>query len=774
MPHVAFGDIAVVRSRLSKGEQGVDETVDAMMEMAKGEYGARSAKIRALAINIVNGAGVGDKDYWGMIKAIHNWVRDEIRYVKDPVGQETLSYPEETAFNSKAGDCDDKTILEIAILGSVGIRAWPVVIGVRPGHYSHVYLDIEVPAGGRPGTKAGEVVHADPIMREWELGEEAPAHKITQKKTYEHLAGFSGLSGHPMSLGAYATAPSYLDERNVSSVRPAMRSPLVDTASRGEILNAPKVEEKNTTELDDMFQTVPTLALHEAPWERLGPDGPVTGAEAAGSVRMLTSRKMEVAAPARRSFKTVYKPVSDFHKRLPGEASSGVMTSHGADIDVDDELFGIGTYIDSVMGDLLGGAPAQKVAAVVGTVIANRAAVRAAGFLPGMGDLDGVRVRGMGRAQRLVAAQPRPIRAAAARILRDLDARAPTAVRRPFYQQMNLAAAAVSIDSGLAGNISRGRRDPFASIRAAMVAAAEKAKSKKSKKAKAKAKAAKPYSGAATAFFSKSAVAAVVAALKTNALAGTPAASQDIGLQLGDTTAAKVPYTLSVNGQAVFNGSLNKVDVGTVQQIMPAWAAAQRAKVPDISAGVSATGAISTLPVSTLPTTDPNVDPNTGLPYGQQPQYGGGYTGQAPMQQDYYGNQTGSPYAAPPVDSFGPSDMGPAQAQSFTKTVESSSWEDEAAEGTAPPQSPDIVDDDDQAPAPRASRRRAAPAPAYEEDEDEGWTYEAEVDDEAPEGAAASVKGPNSDLSGDAAGASIFSLSTLAVAGVIAYIAFKK
>jgi len=34
------------------------------------------------------------------------------------------------------------TILEIALLGSLGIQSYPVVIGTQPGPISHVYLHI--------------------------------------------------------------------------------------------------------------------------------------------------------------------------------------------------------------------------------------------------------------------------------------------------------------------------------------------------------------------------------------------------------------------------------------------------------------------------------------------------------------------------------------------------------------------------------------------------------------------------------------------------------
>ena len=56
--HLASGDVEVQRSTIPADDRGVDITVKKMVEMAQGVYGGRSAKIRALAINIVNAAGV--------------------------------------------------------------------------------------------------------------------------------------------------------------------------------------------------------------------------------------------------------------------------------------------------------------------------------------------------------------------------------------------------------------------------------------------------------------------------------------------------------------------------------------------------------------------------------------------------------------------------------------------------------------------------------------------------------------------------------------------
>lgn len=211
------GNIPVQRSVLPDGVAGVDATVRKMVELAHSQYGSKSSRIRALAINIVKGARIPDKDYFGEMVAVHNWVRDNIRYVRDPVGQETLSYPEETAFNSRAGDCDDLSILEIALLGSIGIESYPVVVGMFPGHYSHVYVHGKVPAG--KGRNSGKVIPLDPIMKDWPAGREATATKA--KKTYPQLSNPLTMNGLPMGqdidelsggLGAYAVGPSYLDQ----------------------------------------------------------------------------------------------------------------------------------------------------------------------------------------------------------------------------------------------------------------------------------------------------------------------------------------------------------------------------------------------------------------------------------------------------------------------------------------------------------------------------------------------------------------------------------
>lgn len=282
--HLATGDIDVQYGNLPEGQDAsVDATVALMAEMAKGKFGARSPKIRAAAINIINGidpltgkkigGSVSNKDYFGMLEAIHNYVRDNIRYVKDVVGQETLSYPEETLFNSRGGDCDDMTILEIGLLGSIGLRSYPVVIGLVPGHFSHVYLHAEIPEGRH--RQAGKTFAADPIMREWPLGMAAPDARVKAKRVYPHLAGLGTMSG----IHGYANGPSYLNQRDeleATQVPAVLRSRITDTGSRGEVVTTKRLTEWGD-ELDDMFLRSQTLnPMQAAPAFELFNRGPVT------------------------------------------------------------------------------------------------------------------------------------------------------------------------------------------------------------------------------------------------------------------------------------------------------------------------------------------------------------------------------------------------------------------------------------------------------------------------------------------------------------------
>ena len=101
---------------------------------------------------------------WGLeVAAVFRWVRDNIRYVKDPRNIETLHTPEKI-LEFGQGDCDDQSILLATLLESIGHPARFVAVGFTPGTFSHVYIESKI--GNR-------WVPLDPIMEKFKPGQTA-------------------------------------------------------------------------------------------------------------------------------------------------------------------------------------------------------------------------------------------------------------------------------------------------------------------------------------------------------------------------------------------------------------------------------------------------------------------------------------------------------------------------------------------------------------------------------------------------------------------------
>jgi transglutaminase-like putative cysteine protease len=121
------------------GPAGVAQTLDLMRELVKA--GKRSQIIRELAVKLTE--GLPQKDWFGEISRIHDFVKHHIRYVKDIRGVETLQLPEVT-LEIGAGDCDDKSVLAASLLESIGHPTRFVAMGFLPNHYSHVTVQTRI------------------------------------------------------------------------------------------------------------------------------------------------------------------------------------------------------------------------------------------------------------------------------------------------------------------------------------------------------------------------------------------------------------------------------------------------------------------------------------------------------------------------------------------------------------------------------------------------------------------------------------------------------
>lgn len=124
---------------IPEGPRGVNMTLRAMSRYVK--QAKRQYPIRELALSLVQRNG--QKDWFGEIRDIHAFVRDNIRYVKDIRGIETLATPEMT-LKIGQGDCDDKATLLAALLEAVGHPTRFVALAFSPDQFAHVLVETKL------------------------------------------------------------------------------------------------------------------------------------------------------------------------------------------------------------------------------------------------------------------------------------------------------------------------------------------------------------------------------------------------------------------------------------------------------------------------------------------------------------------------------------------------------------------------------------------------------------------------------------------------------
>ena len=94
--------------------------------------------LRQLALSIVRNNA--PKDYRGEIHSLWRFVKQNIRYVKDIKGIETIQTPDKT-LEFGQGDCDDQSVLLATLLEAVGHHTRFVALGFSPlPRYDHVLV----------------------------------------------------------------------------------------------------------------------------------------------------------------------------------------------------------------------------------------------------------------------------------------------------------------------------------------------------------------------------------------------------------------------------------------------------------------------------------------------------------------------------------------------------------------------------------------------------------------------------------------------------------
>jgi transglutaminase-like putative cysteine protease len=124
---------------IPSGIAGIETTLAAMRRFVE-EY-KTYPEVRELALSLTR--GLPQKDFHGEARALFNFVKNSIRYVKDINGVETVQTPLKTLEYGQ-GDCDDKATVLAALLESLGHETRLYAVGFAPQNISHVLLECNI------------------------------------------------------------------------------------------------------------------------------------------------------------------------------------------------------------------------------------------------------------------------------------------------------------------------------------------------------------------------------------------------------------------------------------------------------------------------------------------------------------------------------------------------------------------------------------------------------------------------------------------------------
>ena len=127
--------LTVTSYPLSSGSEGTRETLQFMRKLIR--EGRKHPDVRAKALELVR--PFQQKNYRREINALFDFVKNNIRYVRDTRGVELLHQPDKL-LQIEQGDCDDKVILLCSLLESIGHPTRIEAIAhVNPEKFGHVY-----------------------------------------------------------------------------------------------------------------------------------------------------------------------------------------------------------------------------------------------------------------------------------------------------------------------------------------------------------------------------------------------------------------------------------------------------------------------------------------------------------------------------------------------------------------------------------------------------------------------------------------------------------
>jgi transglutaminase-like putative cysteine protease len=118
------------------GVAGITETLKRMTALVR-EYKTDETIYRQ-ARELTRGSL--QKDFYGEIAALFDFVQNHIRYVGDVTDVESVQSPTFT-LQIGSGDCDDKAVLLAALLESINHPTKFIAVGFSPDSIEHVYIE---------------------------------------------------------------------------------------------------------------------------------------------------------------------------------------------------------------------------------------------------------------------------------------------------------------------------------------------------------------------------------------------------------------------------------------------------------------------------------------------------------------------------------------------------------------------------------------------------------------------------------------------------------
>lgn len=126
---------------IPEGREGVAATLRLMRQVTR-KY-KTNQRVRLLAIGLVKPLDGTRKNYGEQVKRLFDFVQNNIGYIRDIRGVETIQTPDVT-LQLGAGDCDDKSTLLATLLESIGHPTRFYAMGFFPSKFSHVIVQTKV------------------------------------------------------------------------------------------------------------------------------------------------------------------------------------------------------------------------------------------------------------------------------------------------------------------------------------------------------------------------------------------------------------------------------------------------------------------------------------------------------------------------------------------------------------------------------------------------------------------------------------------------------